>query len=427
MIDCPSNSRKRIRCFLWRNLQFRAVEGLSPSQPIRTSELTNSLLIRWPRAQSRIKAIIARCSIPRRLELVGAIFVAMAALVFLGSSGEGQASLFSAVFSRYVEETSLALSSTRQSSGSQLAEMNSIFAGSGGDSAGTTPEMSQAPTIQESAIMAVSAPDPAYLDSITSHRSQVIEYTVQDGDLLSFIASDYGVSVDSVMWANNLKDADSISPGQHLRIPPITGIIHVATRGDTASSLAKKYTADEGRIIAFNRLPKDGALDVGDEIIIPDGVKKTISGGSGSSGTPSVPLLGTASVAKLVKAASQFAHLPDLGNFFKIPTFGFNWGNIHGRNGVDMANSCGTPIYAAADGKITVADESGWNGGFGKYIKIVHGNGTETLYAHASKLLVDVGQVVGKGDKIALMGTTGRSTGCHLHFEVHGAKNPLAK
>ena len=110
-----------------------------------------------------------------------------------------------------------------------------------------------------------------------------------------------------------------------------------------------------------------------------------------------------------------------------IPTTGFDWGKIHGRNGVDIANSCGTPVYAAADGMITIADSSGYNGGFGKYIKIAHPNGTETLYGHSMKLLVAVGQEITRGQEIMLMGSTGRSTGCHLHFEVHGARNPLAK
>ena len=94
---------------------------------------------------------------------------------------------------------------------------------------------------------------------------------------------------------------------------------------------------------------------------------------------------------------------------------------------MDVANACGTPIYAAADGTITLSDAIGYNGGFGKFIKMSHPNGTETLYAHTSRLLVNVGDQVTRGQQIAVMGSTGRSTGCHVHFEVHGAKNPLAK
>lgn len=359
----------------------------------------------------------------RYTELYAVVFVAVTALVFYGSSNEGQASLLDNWVRQYIEEKAVAFDSSRSLSSSQMADINSIFAGIGGDAAVSSPAPSSgASTIRESAVVAITPPDTDYLSRISGRRTGVIEYTVQQGDLLSFIASDFGVSMNSIIWANSLKDADSISPGQVLRIPPVTGVIHRVKSGETVAVLAKRYAADEGRIVAYNRLPSNGELEAGDEIIIPDGRLQ-----GSSTGTTKVPLLGTASVASLAKAAKQFAHLPDLGDFFKLPTYGFNWGRIHGRNGVDMANSCGTPIYAAADGKVTVSDATGYNGGFGKYIKISHDNGTETLYAHASKLLVEAGQVVGKGDKIALMGTTGRSTGCHLHFEVHGAQNPLAK
>lgn len=371
-------------------------------------------------AKSRVGVIIDRIVSSRSVELYSAVFLALAVLVFYGSSSEGQASFFNAWVQNYVEEKALALNSSRQLSSLRIADMSSFFAGIGGDGTAESPAPStDAATIGESAVAAFTPPDSDYMNRISSRRSSAIEYTVQDGDLLSFIASDFGVSQLSIVWANNLKDADAIAPGQILRIPPVSGVIYTAKRGDTAMVLAKKYGADVEQIIAYNHLSKDGDLNVGDELIIPNGRIVT--------GTPSVPLLGTASVAKLAAAASLFTHLPDLGDFFKIPALGFDWGRIHGRNGVDVANSCGTTIYAAADGTVAIADAVGYNGGFGKYIKLSHANGTETLYAHASKLLVQIGQSINKGDKIALMGTTGRSTGCHLHFEVHGARNPLAK
>lgn len=107
----------------------------------------------------------------------------------------------------------------------------------------------------------------------------------------------------------------------------------------------------------------------------------------------------------------------------KLPTsYIINWGIRHAYNGVDLANRCGTPIYAWNDGKVIVS-QAGWNGGYGTYIIIKHYNGTQTLYSHLSKLSVSVGKTVEKGDLIGLMGTTGRSTGCHLHFEVRGGIN----
>lgn len=369
----------------------------------------------------------------RYTELALAVFAALAVMVFYGSNSEGQVSLFNTWVRSYVEEKALALDVVRQPSSMEMADMNSVFAGTGGDGSSESPAPStDAATIHESAVAAVMPPDGGYLDEISGHRSGVIDYTVQDGDLLSFIASDFGVSQQSLIWANNLKDADNITPGQVLRIPPVTGVIHTAKAGDTALSLAKKYSGDVDRIIAYNQLPKDGAIDAGDEIIIPDGHPSEVSMPI-TSGTPTTSIdrqirrVGTYTQAGSALTALKFGYLPDLGDYFMTPAAGFNWGILHDRNGVDIADSCGTPIYAAADGTVTVADATGYNGGFGKYIKISHPNGTETLYGHTSKILVSVGQVVGKGDKIALMGTTGRSTGCHLHFEVHGARNPLAK
>ena len=106
--------------------------------------------------------------------------------------------------------------------------------------------------------------------------------------------------------------------------------------------------------------------------------------------------------------------------------FGHSWGIIHINNGVDIANRCGTPIHSYAEGRITRA-WYGYNGGWGNYVTMSHPDGTETLYAHLSEIQVSKGQYIEEGFRTGLMGTTGRSTGCHLHFEVHGAPNPYAR
>jgi murein DD-endopeptidase MepM/ murein hydrolase activator NlpD len=274
------------------------------------------------------------------------------------------------------------------------------------------PELANEPSaIQQASVEAFNPANEDYLNEISNQRNSIVEYEVQAGDTLSFIASDYGVSVNSIIWANKLSASSILSTGQILKIPPITGVIHEVKKGDSVESIAKKYSAEGDKIIEFNALPKDGSLQIGKQIVIPDGK----IGGSSVASSQSSP------------STQRFSYLPNLGDFFRLPTTGFNWGRIHGRNGVDMANSCGTPIYSSAEGTVTAVDVTGWNGGFGKYLKISHSNGTETLYAHASKITVEEGQNVAKGEQIALMGTTGRSTGCHLHFEVHGAKNPLSK
>ena len=208
-----------------------------------------------------------------------------------------------------------------------------------------------------------------------------------------------------------MRSVNDLSIGQMLKIPPVSGVIHKVKAGDNIDAIAKKYGVTTDKIIAYNSLPQNGQLQVNDELTIPDGKMQS----------------SRATTITQTATAKQFSYLPNLGNYFMLPTTGFDWGRIHGRNGVDIANKTGTPIYAAAEGIVTVADNAGWNGGFGKYVKISHPNGTETLYAHNSKLLATVGQQVSRGQQIALMGSTGRSTGPHLHFEVHGARNPLAK
>lgn len=345
----------------------------------------------------------------------GTLFLVILIIALKGASGEGQASLFSNLVKKYIEETSASVVNIIPSQ-NQLAfltssvELSQNNPGRGGDEATIEPQ-----TIQQNSLL---ANNPVSTDFIGTEfkRSQVVEYTVQTGDRLSFIASDYGVSVNSLIWANNLRDADSISPGQVLKIPPVSGVIHTVKKGDTVASVAKKYGVEADSILGFNALPQDGQLQVGDEIIVPDGQIKSggIAYGNGKASSP---------------ATSRFSKLPrfsDFAQYFRPLIGGYNWKIFHGRNGIDVAKACGTPIYAAASGTVVTADSVGWNGGFGKFIKITHNGGIETVYAHNSKNLVETGQTVQGGQQIALMGTTGRSTGCHLHFEVHGAQNPLA-
>jgi len=356
---------------------------------------------------------ISRFLKSERFGFWGALFLVFLLLTFKGSLGEGQPTLFSNLIEKYVEETSASIVSYTQSP-VQLADISVLSAvsatapGEGGSDETIFPS-----PINDNSLLAHNPTSTDYMEFIGSTRSRIAEYTVQSGDLLSFIASDYGVSMNSIIWANKLRNADSISPGQVLKIPPVSGVIHSVVKNDTIASIAKKYGADEAKIVEFNGLPQSGELQIGDELIVPDG---TIKGSAVATTT------GSAAVVN-----RSFSYLPNLGDYFMQPTNGYNWGRIHGRNGVDIANSCGTSIYAAAEGSVAIADGVGYNGGFGKYIKLVHTNGTETLYAHATKLLVGQGEYVQRGQMIMLMGSTGRSTGCHLHFEVHGARNLLAR
>lgn len=114
----------------------------------------------------------------------------------------------------------------------------------------------------------------------------------------------------------------------------------------------------------------------------------------------------------------------DVNSYFIRPTTGRVSQWIHGNNAIDVANECGTPVVASADGTISSAVyNSRWNAGYGNYVSISHPNGTQTLYAHLQHVAVAQDQYVLQGSVVGLIGSTGLSTGCHLHFEVHGAKN----
>lgn len=342
-------------------------------------------------------------------EAFGVVFIVLVSsgtILLKGSSSEGQLNLFSSFLKNYTEETAAAIISPSQN---QLSDINSLAFNEDTLNKSNKKGLGVS-TLQQNSLLSYNSLENDFGDFEDTTRNIIAHYTVQNGDTLSFIASDFGVSINSIIWANNLKDSDSIKPGIELKIPPVSGVIHTVKSGDTVQLIAKKYGVEPEKIVDFNSLPKDGSLQIGAEIIIPDG-----------------KIQQPRSFAGLPSTFKRFQYLPNLGDFFSMPTTGFNWGRIHGRNGVDVANSCGTPIYAAADGQITISDSAGWNKGFGKYIKIAHVNGTETIYAHATKLIAALGEYVTKGQLIALMGSTGHSTGCHLHFEVHGARNPLAK
>jgi len=278
----------------------------------------------------------------------------------------------------------------------------SSFSGQGGELEFDIPQ------VQSSSVIAFTSPLTNLASSNT--RDEVITYLIQEGDTVSEIAAAFGISANSIIWANNLRNADYLRPGTNLTILPSSGVLYQVKSGDTLGVIVKRYAGDLEKTLAVNDLPLDGTIAVGQEIIIVDGTLPQ----------PSRPRYA-------IPSAPQYASAPVSVGYFIYPTTGRNWGRIHSNNGVDIANSCGTPIYAAQEGKVILSDGVGWNGGFGIYIKIKHPNGLETLYSHNSRNLVSAGDYVKQGQLIAYMGSTGRSTGCHLHFEVHGARNPLAR
>jgi murein DD-endopeptidase MepM/ murein hydrolase activator NlpD len=253
-------------------------------------------------------------------------------------------------------------------------------------------------------------------------RSEIIEYEVKSGETLSQIAEKFGISSDTIMWANDMSSKNSIKPGQKLKILPVSGVAVTVKSGDTLEGIAKKYQANADTILQypFNDITDDFKLKVGDTLIVPEGQPPEVK-------TPVKK--STQYIAKSPTSNSSSFSAPNGGSFiwpttFQMITTYFAWWHP----GIDMANRAAPGVAAADGGTVTVA---GWpdNYGYGNRVVIDHGNGYSTLYAHLSNIYVSVGQKVSRGQSIGKMGSTGRSTGTHLHFEIHFkgiAINPLA-
>lgn len=236
---------------------------------------------------------------------------------------------------------------------------------------------------------------------ISSSPDDISVYTVREGDTLGQIAEMFSISPNTIRWANDIDVKGVVKPGQELIILPISGLKHKVVKGETFASIAKKYSADAREISLFNGIEEADELVAGTEIIIPNGEeaeapaapKKTVAKGAPSKEAPS-------------------------GYYIK-PVKGIKTQGVHDRyKAIDIGAKTGTPIWAMAGGKVIVAKPAGWNGGYGFMVVIQHNNGTQTLYAHMSKVEVTQGQTVTQGDVIGLVGSTGRSTGPHLHVEI---------
>jgi murein DD-endopeptidase MepM/ murein hydrolase activator NlpD len=244
--------------------------------------------------------------------------------------------------------------------------------------------------------------------NISASRDGIIDYVVAEGDTVEGIADKFGISANTILWRNKLTDSDSIKIGQTLEILPVTGVAHIVNKGDTVEGIAKKYGLPSAEAVVefpFNSFANDEtfALAVGQTVIVPNGVMPSSSG----SIAPAIAVQITPNAGTVV-ASGQFVW-PTQG----VITQGFYWYHP----GIDIANNQMPNILAADSGRIIAI---GWDAtGYGNRIIIDHGNSLQTLYAHMSAFYVTLGQTVNRGDLIGRMGSTGHSTGPHLHFEVH--------
>lgn len=282
-------------------------------------------------------------------------------------------------------------------------------------------------------------------------------HIVKAGETLASIAKKEKVSTYAIVYANSdIKRSDLTKVGTALTIIPLDGSAYTVKRGETASSIAQKYGLSVNDILEYNVLSKASDIDAGETICLVGTSKAEIEKANRlaiekdkiakqakikpteESSPEKTPVVVSApvespvvqAVVPVVNKTEDVAQGPS-GAIAK----GFIWPfpagvgrvtqRLHGPNGVDLGAPKGTPIYAVADGTILIADGNGWNGGYGYYVVENFNDGTQGMYAHMSKVVADAGSPVKQGDLIGYVGSTGRSTGPHLHFERRGDENPF--
>lgn len=303
-----------------------------------------------------------------------------------------------------------------------IVETRTFTPVSGKEYAGTDAIRSQpTPSTEQGAPTATPPSDTGYLavipDSLIKpilpliqtepQRSQTIStHVVKSGDTLGSIARQYGLKISTLLWANNLTERSLIRIGQRLVILPVDGIHYRVQRGDTLGAIARRYESDIDKIIKANQLRSANAVAIGELLIIPDGVMPR-----------QTPSRQERSLIARVRESIAPSGTSARSSGFIWPTTArrvtqyFSWRHT----GVDIAGPPSNKIYAAAAGTVSFA---GWATGYGLSLVIDHGNGQQTRYAHSRQLFVKKGQQVSQGETIAMVGSTGRSTGPHLHFEI---------
>ncbi|UCB46739.1 MAG: M23 family metallopeptidase [Spirochaetota bacterium] len=224
----------------------------------------------------------------------------------------------------------------------------------------------------------------------------LMSYRVTKGDSLFGLARKFNVSVDSIITANDLKNAYYLQIGTELKIPNMSGVFYTVKEGDNLSSIAKRYNANITSIADINDLDSS-VIHVRQRLFVPGG------------------------------SLTEWERASAIGEIFKRPVRGRLTSRMGFRidpftkkrayhTGIDIGNRIGAPVYASQFGRVMY---TGYRGNYGRTVMIVHPQGYETLYAHLDKIFVKKGQAVQQGEKIGSVGNSGRTTGPHLHFEVH--------
>ncbi len=244
-------------------------------------------------------------------------------------------------------------------------------------------------------------------DGIDSFCGETIVYVVERGISISKVAKLLNVSENNVLAANNGKK--NLVENDVLFISSVPSVKHTVAKGQTLQKIAKLYKVNIKDITFCNGITLDTVLSIEDELTIPGGKRVEEN---------AKPVIRSATTAKNIKYCES---LPVFAFINPVPGYRLSQG-FHDGCAVDLAIAKGTPIFAAASGKIIFA-RMGYNGGFGGLVIIVHSDGVKTMYGHMSKIIVQAGDSVMQGDIIGNVGSTGRSTGPHVHFVVEGAFN----
>ncbi|OGB75080.1 hypothetical protein A2810_00980 [candidate division Kazan bacterium RIFCSPHIGHO2_01_FULL_49_10] len=243
-----------------------------------------------------------------------------------------------------------------------------------------------------------------------SNRTETIKYIVREGESVGSLANDFGITALTIKYANGLS-SNSLKVGQELKIPPIDGLYTTVKRNDTLSSIANRYHVKVDDIIKYNGLIANDPIFAGQELLIPGAiVSKAATAPTGSNSNINVP---------------NYNPTPYSGRFVwptETATHYISQGHKSYHRAIDLNRLNGWGIYASAPG---VVQTQRTRGGYGNLIIINHGDGWSTYYGHLSEFRVTPGQYVQQGQLIGIMGSTGRSTGPHLHFEIRQNDTPL--
>ncbi|MDQ7026223.1 MAG: M23 family metallopeptidase [Anaerolineae bacterium] len=276
--------------------------------------------------------------------------------------------------------------------------------------------------------------DPFTIISGNRPRSEFLQYTAVQGDTINTVAERYNLESESIAWCNDRRIILVLRPTDVLQIPPVDGVCHrvLGTREETVSQIAAQYQITDPYMIIDSPYNYPNLVGVAPDDVLPGGKNVFIPGGQGESITwnpgRAEERNADGSVSRVTFAPGQpgscGAVEPSGGTFWANPLPNGTWvrGFYAGHTGLDLAAPTGTPVRAANGGRVIFAGWSRW--GYGNAVVIEHGGVLSTLYGHMSSISASCGQFVNAGDVIGAVGSTGNSSGPHLHFEIRNGSSP---